>query len=573
MSFITKTVSSLTKVFPDEIKGKAISKASFFKNEPFSFQVAYKNCDKDIQNKRIFTRIESELDAKYISEYSVGYVPVVHPTLVGKETIGYDRITTGLFPDMLFKRTTNAEVLGEQGCKKIEYFEQEQKVHLNSAYETYQSLWFTINENSQIVPSGKYKISVVFCSAVDSQEIGRETIELNVLNYELPKQSLLYTCWFHCDCLADTYGVEIFSDKFFEIFSRFVKEATKNGMNMILLPAFTPPLDTCVGKTRKTTQLVKVKMKDGKYSFDFSLMEKYIKLCFECGITHFEHNHLFTQWGAKSAPQIMAEVEGENKQLFGWHTDSKSEEYKDFLKQYLKALFPFLDSVGVGKNILFHISDEPGVEDIEYYESAKTLLKNELKGYMCGDALNSFKYYKEGSVGIPIVDVWSNDIELFAKECDNYWVYYTGITGEKAFSNKLITTTGARNRIIGLQMYSNNAKGFLHWGYNYYYNSLSHGIFNPCVDPCGYKGMPAASFMVYPQYNGEAIPSLRMKIFNEGLLDYRACQLLESFTDKEKVKQLIFEFFDDTSYTLCPQNEKLFEFRQMLNNEILKFLK
>ena len=65
-------------------------------------------------------------------------------------------------------------------------------------------------------------------------------------------------------------------------------------MNTVLLPAFTPPLDTPVGKERPTAQLVGVTLKNGGYSFDFSLMERYIRIMLKCGIKYFEHSHLFT---------------------------------------------------------------------------------------------------------------------------------------------------------------------------------------------------------------------------------------------------------------------------------------
>ena len=40
MGIITRVVSSLTKVFPDEVMGSEIKFASCLKNEPFSFQIA-----------------------------------------------------------------------------------------------------------------------------------------------------------------------------------------------------------------------------------------------------------------------------------------------------------------------------------------------------------------------------------------------------------------------------------------------------------------------------------------------------------------------------------------------------
>ena len=37
---------------------------------------------------------------------------------------------------------------------------------------------------------------------------------------------------------------------------------------------------------------------------------------------------------------------------------------------------------------------------------------------------------------------------------------------------RLISNTAARTRVLGVQMYALGAKGFLHWGYNFYNSQL-----------------------------------------------------------------------------------------------------
>ena len=128
--------------------------------------------------------------------------------------------------------------------------------------------------------------------------------------------------------LADIYGIEVFSDEYFEVMRSFITEAAKTGMNMILLPAFTPALDTPIGGERKTVQLVGIKVTDNGYEFDFSRLRRWIDMCRRCGIEYYEISHLFTQWGACHAPKIVADVGGEIRRIFGWDTDSCGEEYR-----------------------------------------------------------------------------------------------------------------------------------------------------------------------------------------------------------------------------------------------------
>ena len=570
MKLETKLISSLGKIFPDEVIGDNLNSAILLQNETFSFQVAFKNNNTVREVKPLYVRVETDLDINIISEYLEGYVPVTRADFVDSDDY-FERKTAGLYPDMLFARKTNAEIIDDGQWWMPRWTEQNQRYLLESVKESYKGLWFTINENSQEIKGGKYYIKILFYDASNQECIAEERLDLEVINAKLPEQSLTYTSWFHCDCLADTYNVEIFSDEFFEIMRSYVKLAAKNGMDMIMLPSFTPPLDTTPGRERKTAQLVKVEQTGDTYFFDFSLMKKYIELCRECGIKKFEHNHLFTQWGAKHAPKIMATTCGEYKRIFGWETDSTSDEYAIFLKSYLKALKIFLKDMDLEKNIMFHISDEPPIKCISFYENALKVVGEEIKDYSCGDALSHFDYYKKGYTKRPIVAVNSPEIDEFVANCDDYWVYYTNGELTENVSNRTISVPSARNRVIGLQMYVGGAKGFLHWGYNYYYGVLSHGIFNPMTNPCGYKQIAGASYIVYPEITGEPIPSLRMKVFYEAINDYGALQLLESLIGKEAVLKFIETTVGKVNYKYCPTGKELFEFRQKLNEEIKKY--
>lgn len=570
MKLITKLVSSLVKIFPDDINGESISKASILQNEPFSFQIAFKSNDEDKEVIPIYIKIESDLDVGLISQYKVGYVPVVRADHIFADE-HFERKTPGLFPDVLLKRQTNPEIV-TNGPRWSPWVEKDEEQKLRTIRDSYQALWFTVNENGQTIKSGNYSIKILFFNSMNNECVGEETLNLEIIDSKLPKQSLIYTSWFHCDCLADIYGVEVFSDRFFEIMSSFVTEAAKTGMNMILLPAFTPPLDTGIGNERKTVQLVSVTVIDGKYSFDFSLMRKYIELCKECGVEYFEHSHFFTQWGAKHAPKIMATVDGEYKRIFGWDTYATSDEYTAFLKAYLKELKILLKEMKLEKNIMFHISDEPGEDALSYYENAQKIVGEEIRDYMCGDALSHYEYYEKGYTKKPIVIVDSKEMDKFVNNCDDYWVYYTGNQLKCACSNRIIQTPSARNRVLGLQMYVGGAKGFLHWGYNYYYDIISQGMFNPLLNPCGYNQLAGTSYVVYPDIRGKAIPSLRMKVLYEGFNDYRALQRLESLVGREATLDFVEKIMGKVDYKFCPTNSQLFEFRQKLNDEISKKL-
>lgn len=562
----TKVISSLAKVFPDKIQGSEISGLSVFSDEPASFQIAYR-LTQNKPNMLLYARIESDIDEW--EEYKVAYVPVINALPINPDKY-FDRSEPGLYPDILYKRNNNSNIADEGFQWQKINFEKGEK-HLINAAQAWQSLWFTLGGKDKPLTPGEHTFTVKLYSALDDSLMAECSFKVEALPVALGAQRLVYTTWFHCDCLADIYNVEMFSDKHFEIIESFAKAAADTGMNMILLPAFTPPLDTSVGCERKTAQLVKVTKTDGGFEFDFTLLERFVKVCMRAGQTHFEHSHLYSQWGAKAAPKIMGYENGEYKQLFGWDTDSSSEEYTLFIKSYLRALKPVLNKLGVGKNILFHISDEPSDKHLENYKRCLEVVLPEIEGYVNGDAISHYDVYKEANIHTPIISVNSPDMSRFIENAPNRWLYYTGESLVDGFTNRLITTTAPRCRVVGVQMFYFDMTGFLHWGYNFYYDKLSHGLCDVKVNPCNYGNYPGTSFMVYPDNDGTALLSARMKVFYEGILDYEALCKLAELKGRERAIALIEEFFGEMKFTYCPEDDlSLINFRKVLNEEIKK---
>ena len=163
----------------------------------------------------------------------------------------------------------------------------------------------------------------------------------------------------------------------------------------------------------------------------------------------------------------------------------------------------------------------------------------------------------------PIVALFR--IQDFLGRCDNLWAYYigSGLDLRERSSNRLIQISRQRNRMLGTQLYYHKIKGFLHWGYNYYYGELSQGIYEPALNPCGGFPGAATSFFVYPARDGTAYQSVRQKIFSEGLQDQRALELLEKLAGRAECEKLLQQFYGDVSFTHAPDSpETMLEFRQ-----------
>ncbi|MEG1886529.1 MAG: DUF4091 domain-containing protein, partial [Oscillospiraceae bacterium] len=512
--------SSLEKVLPKlKCDATAISGLSALIGETVSYQIAYMASNMEEYSVTLTSDI-----ADNIKIYDVKNVPVELPTTPeGLADDNYISHEPGLFPDALIPRIKPSV---KAGC-------------------WYKALWITIDG---AVPAGEHTITVKFEQLSNNGEndyinFPSRTTEfvLKTINAVLPPQKLKVTQWFHADCIYSYYGIEALSDKHWELIEKFMQMAVKNGINTILTPIFTPPLDTEIGGERPTIQLVEIHKDGNNYNFKFENLDRWVAICKKCGMQYLEMAHLFTQWGAKFTPKIMAYENGEYKRIFGWDVEAQDSSYAEFLAAFLPALLAKLDEYGMADKTYFHISDEPSDQNLEGYLAAKNIVQGYLKGYKIIDALSHYDFYKAGIVENPVVAV--DCVKPFLENnVEDLWVYYC--CGQvNGVSNRFMAMPSCRNRFIGFQLYKYNIDGFLQWGYNFYYAALSKGLISPYLetDACGAFSAGDA-FSVYPEDDGPC-PSLRLLVFNEALQDLRAMQLLEKYAGHEAVVEMLTKEF------------------------------
>ncbi|MBP3307857.1 MAG: DUF4091 domain-containing protein [Clostridia bacterium] len=532
----TKITSSLEKSFIDANidEYKRLDKISALLGERLSLQLLYTYEDDSERFSRLEVRpvFEGAL-ASYVKLHNVGYVPVINPVQYDSCDDNYISKRPGLYPDVLTPLSSHESIFIHRG--------------------TLDSLWIEINipeDGKDIIGDGCLKVSLVRTD--NGAVVAEETVDITVIGATLPAQRLIFTQWLYADCIADVHGVEMFSERHFELIARYIEVAVRNGINMILTPVFTPPLDTEVGGERPTCQLVEVYKSERGYRFGYKLLDRWLDMCNSLGVKYFEISHLFTQWGATHAPKIMAHTDGGYKRIFGWDTDAHGSEYARFLKSFLRSFIKHMKRRGEDGRIYFHISDEPSASQLQDYKRSKRIVAGILKDYPIIDALSSFDFYKAGVAKRPIPA--SNHIEPFLEaKVPDLWTYYC-CTQSKDVSNRFIAMPSCRTRAIGMQMYKYGICGFLHWGYNFYYNRYSLNLINPYLDTTGEKWVPAGdTHSVYPAPNG-CLESIRLLVFFEAITDMRAMELCESLLGKERVVKEIEDALGRTVvFSECPR--------------------
>lgn len=545
MELQMKLLSALEKVFLDTepVERPEDGILSGFRNEVMSFQAAYtlKAGTRDYVNVEVVSPI-----ARYVRVRSVRHVPVRFAAFA-EDGDNYLRTAPGLYPDLLT----------------------EIRPHALRAYENqWDSLWVDVAPDAD-APAGIFPVEIRLTD--DKGEVAASrTARVEILDASLPKQTLIHTKWFHSDCLMNYYHVEAFSEEYWRIVENFVRAAVQRGINMILMPVHTPPLDTREGTERPTVQLVDVYLDHGAYRFGFDNLRRWVEMCKRAGVEYYEIAHLYTQWGARYTPKIVAHVDGELKRIFGWDVSATSEEYRAFLNAYIPALLAEFKTLGIDEKCYFHISDEPSAEHLSEYLAAKQQVVSLLKGYHIMDALSDFDFYKAGVVEKPIPS--NNHIEPFLEaKVPGLWTYYC-ISQHKDVSNMFMSMPSARNRILGVQLYKYQIEGFLQWGYNFYNSQYSDYPVNPYEITDGDGFSPAGDcFQVYPGADGQPEESIRMMVTAEAMYDMRAFEMLESLAGRDAVMALIEDHLsEEITFKKYPTSAGyLLALRDRVNREIM----
>lgn len=522
--------SSLEKIFKASPAPKKLDCISCLKNERCNFQLVLRS---DCTEK---TRVAIDADIP-LKIYTVKEIYSGMPIYEEHKSEAFlNNGESGYFPDLLV--------------------ESEKEIQL------------TANENTVLWIEACGEESGEHTVTISGKDFSRK-INLSVIDFTLPEQKLIHANWFHSDCLATYYNVEVFSEEYWRITESFIKNAAEHGMNFLLTPVFTPPLDTKIGGERPTVQLIDVTKECNRYIFNFDKLDRWVDIALKNGIKYFEISHLFTQWGAKAAPKIMAHTEDGYQQIFGWDTKASSQKYKTFLKQFAEAFKEYTDRKGITDICYVHCSDEPKLDIIKDYEKAAEIISESFSSYKHIDALSDFEFYQKGLIDIPIPE--ESSIEEFKGSVPELWTYYCCGQYKNNLPNIFFAMPSIRNRILGVLLYKYNCTGFLHWGFNFYYSQYSIRPVDPFTETDAGGAFPSGdSFIVYPGKDGKPIPSLRQKVFYDAIQDISALTALEQLKSRAFVLDTINTCLGDISFTCYPQSvEKFTAFREKIN-ELIK---
>lgn len=354
-----------------------------------------------------------------------------------------------------------------------------------------------------------------------------------------PRRDFPVTQWISADSIWEWYKIEPFSERFWDLADAYIADLVSHNVDVIYCPIFNNRHEILP----RPAQLLRVKRTaPDVYVFDFSDAIRWAQIAKKHGSLYFEWAHFFTPapTSGKHPQRIFEREEKIGELLWPPEISATSDTYRKFLEQFLPQFKKFLEEENILESSLFHCADEPdGEEQMNDYRKARALLKELAPWMKVMDAMSDTRFATERLTDMPVPNICT--APEFTKAGCPAWVYFCcGPRGD--YLQRFLDTPLPKIRMSGWLFYKLKAKGFLHWGHNYWYQFCTGNILNPFehADVGAWPGLPYGDpFVVYPGENGP-IDSIRWEAFAESLQDYALLQsagidpdskLLESIKD------------------------------------------
>ena len=369
---------------------------------------------------------------------------------------------------------------------------------------TLQSIWVSVKVPAMAL-AGTYNGTV----EVIADKSYRLKLTVQVLNKTLPpsaqwKFSLDF--WQHPAAIARVHHVKLWSDAHFAAMKKYYTMLAAAGQKNITASIVNEPwghqtFDDYPG-------LIKwAKKKDGNWSYDYSLFDKYISFVMNCGINKRINCYSMVPW--KIAFQYYDENIGRDTAFTG---KIGSDEYKVFWSVMLKDFTKHLKQKGWFSITAIAMDERPS----EAMQAVIKLLKEIDKNWkiaLAGDyhpeiEKDIFDYCLASGVKFP------NDVLEQRRQQRKLSTWYTCCT--EKYPNGFTFSPPAEHVWIGWYSAAKNMDGYLRWAYNSWTK-------NPLQDS-RFTAWPAGdTYQVYPG----PISSIRFEKLIEGIQDFEKINLLK----------------------------------------------
>lgn len=405
------------------------------------------------------------------------------------------------------------------------------------------AVWVELCVPEDAVP-GDYTVTVRLYSAFSFEDevlLQTETLPLHVASFLLPapkERKFFLDLWQHNSNIARKHDVPLWSDAHFAVMEKYVKTLADLGQRSITICASEIPWSgqSCFesqefgGNLFEFSIIPITRERDGSFSYDFSLMQRYIDLCTKAGfsgdIEVFGLVNLWTTERLMPNPPCTDYPEAIRLRYYD-RADGCMKYIREGeqVKTYVRALEKyFIDTDQIERVRV--AADEPA--DVDKYRESLNLLHEIAPRFHLKTAINHVEFIEEFGDRIDdFVPHLRSGLKGYESLCHYrakypekrfLWYVCTGSIKPNTFLRSALTEA----RMIGTITSVFRFDGFLRWNYTIWPEDPRREL------RCSRWEAGDTNF-VYPAYNGDVLLSLRYKNLQRGLADY---ELLETVRDR-----------------------------------------
>lgn len=390
--------------------------------------------------------------------------------------------------------------------------------------------------------------------------VGEINVRMDVYGFVFPENKdngFHLDLWQHPSNIARQHRVPLWSDRHFEILRNYCASLGEAGVKCVTVIASEIPWNGqgCQNEQRYRANLFEYSMisvtrkRDGGLKFDYSVMQRYIDLCAEYGISECISVYgLVNVWdtkeygGARTAPDypdgVHIRVLDEASKSYGYlHSACEIDEYIRSLEEYFIKTNQ-IDRVRIA-------ADEPA--DIEAYRKSLERVKTVAPRFKYKTAINHAEFVKEFGQDIfdfaPYISAMYSEYDALmkfkAEMPQKRFLYYVCCCPE--IPNSFLRSELVDGYYIGILAAFAKMDGFLRWSYTCWTEDPNSDM--------RYGPFPAGDLAyVYPSPDGKPISTLRLKTLIRGI---RYFVLLKE-AEKRKLTKVL-----NKAYSLVLREKKI----------------
>ncbi len=357
--------------------------------------------------------------------------------------------------------------------------------------------------------------------------------------------------WQHLSNISRKHEVPLWSDEHFAVVENYVKSLAELGQKAITVIASEIPWSgqMCFRTRSYLSDLFEYSMirvekdADGRFSCDYSAMQRYIDLCFKYGIDkEIEVFGLTNIWTDDSSGYgKVAEDYPDAVRIRYYDRGDGCYKYMksaDEIIEYISALERYFKETGLIDRVLI-VADEP--VDVEKYRESLNMIAKAAPSFKFKTAINHAEFIAE------FKDTTRDFVPNLASVCREWdllcnmrevisgrllWYVCCG----PRYPNTFIRSDLVESRLIGILTAYMKLDGFLRWNYTVWPEKPRERI--------TYRspGWPAGDTnFVYPANDGRPILTLRYKNLKRGIEDYELIAMLRrKRADAEEVLEKLW---------------------------------